>query len=134
MPPGMSFTRADVEDVFSAGQMQMKYFELQAHKSKTVFRRSSFYACVVRVTRIVTLRSCIGVRSHTAAFSSVVTCGFRVTIPALPHQSSSGRHRKSVNLPALPHCTHACIMFVETSIVYNFNETHSCANSQAMVR
>ena len=68
MPPGMTFIRAEVEDVFSAGQMQMKYFELQVHKSKTVLQTVLFYARVVRVTHIVTLRSCIGVRSHTAAF------------------------------------------------------------------
>ena len=43
-------------------------------------------------------------------------------------------HRQLVSIPALPHCTHACVMFVEISIVYNFNETHSGANSQAMVR
>ena len=43
-------------------------------------------------------------------------------------------HRQSVSIPALPHCTHACVMFVEISIVYNFNKTHTCANSQAMVR
>ena len=51
----MIFIRADVEDSFSAGQMQMKYFELQVHKSKTVLQTVLFYARVVRVTRIVTL-------------------------------------------------------------------------------
>ena len=77
----MIFIRADVEDSFSAGQMQMKYFELQVHKSKTVLQTVLFYARVVRVTRIVTLCSCIGVRSHTntfhlslLAFSSHSTC------------------------------------------------------------
>ena len=45
----MIFIRADVEDVFSAGQMQMKYFELEVHKSKTVLQTVLFFTLALCV-------------------------------------------------------------------------------------
>ena len=38
----MIFIRADVESAFNAGQMQMKYFELEVYKSKTVLQTVLF--------------------------------------------------------------------------------------------